>query len=670
MAAPFDSDAPIEDAPPSRAAIAATRPRRPPGVPVSAPASLASSSHPPSARGGRVLAHLSLAALGVVYGDIGTSPLYAVKECFLAPHGVAHTDANVLGVLSLVLWSLTLVVVVKYLSFIMRADNDGEGGILALLALVSPRSDGDRTRTAVVLTSLGLFGAALLYGDGVITPAISVLSAVEGLSVTTHAFDALVVPITIGILLALFIVQRRGTAGIGAIFGPMTLVWFGMIFLMGLPWILREPRVLAAVSPVHAVRFLLENGGKAFLVLGSVVLCITGAEALYADMGHFGTRPIRLAWYLVVFPCLIVNYLGQGALLLARPEVENPFFELVSGWVLYPVVVVATIAAVIASQALISGAFSLTRQAVQLGYCPRVTIIHTSGTAEGQIYVPEVNGALMVACIALVLGFRSSSSLAAAYGIAVTGTMAITSILFYRVARRHWRWPIAQAGGLVGLFLVIDLGFFGANAIKIVEGGWFPIVVALGVFTLMTTWKRGREALAHFMREAALPLAAFLEDLAVRKPHRVPGTAVFMTSDPEGAPPVLLHHYKHNKVLHEQVILLSVASADAPEVPPAERVSIEDVGQGFFRVRARYGFMQTPNVLEVLAACREKGLPIRTDDTSFYLGRETLLRTGSSEMAGWRKVLFAFMSRNARSATAFFGLPPNRVVEMGTQIEL
>ena len=629
-----------------------------------------SRAHAPSVPGRHALAKLSLGAIGIVYGDIGTSPLYAVKECFLAPHGVAHTSANVLGVLSLVLWSLTLVVVVKYLSFIMRADNDGEGGILALLALVMPRGAGRRGRAAMVLTSLGLFGAALLYGDGVITPAISVLSAVEGLGVATTAFDRFVVPITIAILVALFVVQRRGTASVGAIFGPAMIVWFATIALMGMPWIARHPGVLAAANPVHAVRFLLENRGKAFLALGSVVLCITGAEALYADMGHFGTRPIRAAWYAVVFPALIVNYLGQGALLLERPDVENPFFELVSGWVRYPVAIIATIAAVIASQALISGAFSLTRQAVQLGYCPRVTIIHTSGSAEGQIYVPEVNSALMVACVALVLGFRSSSNLAAAYGIAVTGTMAITSILFYSVARARWGWSFFQAGALVGLFLVIDLSFFAANAVKIVEGGWFPIAVALGVFTLMTTWKRGREALAQFMREAALPLAMFLGDLAQRKPTRVSGTAVFMTSDPEGAPPVLLHHFKHNKVLHEQVLLLSVATTDVPETPSADRVSIEDVGQGFFRVRAQYGFMQTPNVLEVLAACAEKGLRVRADDTSFYLGRETLLRTGTSEMAGWRKALFAFMSRNARSATAFFGLPPNRVVEMGTQIEL
>jgi KUP system potassium uptake protein len=552
----------------------------------------------------------------------------------------------------------------------MRADNDGEGGILALLALVLPTREGDRTRAAVVLTSLGLFGAALLYGDGVITPAISVLSAVEGLGAATPAFDALVVPFTIVILFALFVLQRRGTASVGAIFGPAMLVWFATITVMGIPWIVRHPAVLAAANPACAVRFLHANGSKSLLVLGSVVLCITGGEALYADMGHFGIRPIRSAWYLVVFPALIVNYLGQGALLLDRAEVENPFFELVSGWLRYPVVVVATIAAVIASQALISGAFSLTRQAVQLGYSPRVTIVHTSGKAEGQIYVPEVNGALMVACIALVLGFRGSSSLAAAYGIAVTGTMGITSVLFYSVARLRWHWSILKAGAVVGLFLVIDLAFFGANAVKIVDGGWFPIAVALGVFTLMTTWKRGRDVLAQFMRAASLPLEMFLDDVKTRQPLRVPGTAVFMTSDPDGAPPVLLHHFKHNKVLHAQVLLLSVASADAPEVPNRERVAIEDLGLGFFRIRARYGFMQTPNVLAVLAACRANGLKIDLNDTSYYLGRETLLRTGSSTMAGWRKALFAFMSRNARSATAFFGLPPNRVVEMGTQIEL
>ena len=649
-------------------------------------ASVAShSSHTPRADTPRDLARLALAALGVVYGDIGTSPLYAMKECFTRPHGVDPTPENVLGILSLVFWSLMFVVVLKYLSFIMRADNKGEGGILALLALVVPKHQGADTRARTTLVLFGLFGAALLYGDGVITPAISVLSAVEGLEIATPVFKSYVVPITLGVLVGLFLVQKRGTEKVGAVFGPATLIWFVTIAALGIPWIIRQPNVFAAIFPTHAIRFFVAHKGHGFLVLGSVVLCITGGEALYADMGHFGKRPIRFAWYLVVFPALLCNYFGQGASLLrscagglettaCHGAWDHPFYGLVNGilphFVLYPLVMLATVATVVASQALISGAFSLTQQAVQLGYCPRVTIVHTSDEAAGQIYIPEVNTALMVACVALVIGFKESSALAAAYGIAVTGTMAITSMLFYSVARDHWKWSRAKAGALVAVFLVFDLGFFSANVAKISHGGWFPIAVATLVFMFMNTWKRGRKVMATMIRNASLPLDMFMSDLRAEKPHRVKGTAVFMTQSPVGTPPALLHHFKHNKVLHEKVVLLSVRTEDVPEVDAEERVVVKDLGEGFWQVGARYGFMQTPNVPEIMAAASRNGLNAIEADTSFYLGRETLLTTGKTGMFQWAKALFVFMSRNSRPATAFFGIPPGRVVELGTQIEL
>ncbi len=641
-------------------------------------------SHPPPAPPARkstapqeVHAHggsvykLGLAALGVVYGDIGTSPLYALKECVTPPHGVEPTPENVLGLLSLIFWSITLVVVLKYLVFVLHADNQGEGGVLALLALVVPPEDGSPSKRRGFLLLLGLFGAALLYGDGMITPAISVLSAVEGLEVATTSLKAFVVPITCGILIALFLVQRRGTAGIGAVFGPVTLVWFGAIALAGIPQIVERPDVLVALSPVHAVRFFAQHGWHGFLVLGSVVLCVTGGEALYADMGHFGRRAIRYAWYAIVFPALLINYFGQGALLLDNPAAaKNPFYGLVHGGSLYAMVMIATVAAVVASQALISGAYSLTRQAVQLGYSPRVSIVHTSGTTEGQIYVPEINNLLMVSCVALVLAFHESSALAAAYGIAVTGTMAITSVLFYVVARSRWGWRKWQAAALVAMFLTFDLSFLGANVAKITQGGWVPIAVGVGMFTIMTTWKRGRALLGERLRAASLPLDAFLADVALSKPYRVKGTAVFLNANPAGTPVVLLHHFKHNKVLHEQVILLSVLTDRVPEVPAAERVKVRDLGYGFWQVSAHYGFMQTPSVPEILRQCAKSGLKTKENDTSFYLGRETLLATPGGGLARWRKKLFGFLSRNARPATAFFGLPPNRVVEMGAQIEL
>jgi len=616
------------------------------------------------------VALLGLAALGVVYGDIGTSPLYAIKECFAGDYGLTPTSANVLGVLSLVFWALLLVVVVKYLTFIMRADNHGEGGILALLALLRPAENP----TSFLIT-WGLFGAALLYGDGVITPAISVLSAVEGLEVAAPGLEFWVLPITVMILTALFMVQRRGTAGVGAVFGPATLVWFISISLVALPWIKDNPAVFAALDPLHAIRFLLAHGFHGFLVLGSVVLCITGGEALYADMGHFGPRPIRLAWYTVVMPALLINYFGQGAMLLAscptaasfsdaacRAATERPFYALVPGSLVIPMIVIATIATVVASQALISGAFSLTQQAVQLGFVPRVNIVHTSASTEGQIYVPSVNGMLAFACISVVVVAGSSSRLAAAYGIAVTGTMSITSVLFYAVARRRWNWSRLRAGALVGLFLVVDLSFFSANLAKLFHGGWFPMVAALGVFSMMTTWRMGARWRFRELAKVRIRFDDFFASLKLQKPVRVKGTAVFMTQDPEGTPLALLHQLKHNQVLHEQVIILTILTRNEPIVPPEERVSVVQMAAGFWRVVASYGFMDTPDVPEIMRCAARHGLETFRGRTSYFLGRETFIATGRSDLPRWRRVLFMFLARNARSPTEFFGIPPNEVV--------
>jgi len=625
-------------------------------------------SHAPKIESRSDLLKLSLAALGIVYGDIGTSPLYAIRECFTLPHGVHVTRENVLGVESLFFWSLTLVIVIKYLTFIMRADNRGEGGILALLALLK-RKPASKNSMLIYVT-IALFGTALLYGDGVITPVISVLGAMEGLGTTATFFTTpRIMAITIAILIGLFVAQRVGTARVGAVFGPAIMVWFLTIGSIGVYWISKRPEVLLAVDPRHAVYFLAAHRLHGFLVIGFVFLCVTGGEALYADMGHFGKTPIRIAWFFGAFPALLANYFGQGALLLTKGRVENPFFESVSGPLRWWLIGIAMIAAIVASQAMISGSFSLTRQAVQLGYAPRVTIKHTSGKAEGQIYVPEVNYALLIGCIALVLVFQNSGRLASAYGIAVTGTMAITSILFYGVARR-WGWSALKAGALVAMFLVMDLSFFGANIHKIAEGGWFPLMVGVLMFTLMTTWQRGRELLRKEFIALTLPLDLFLADVDRVRPHRVPGTAVFMTSNPEGTPPVLLHHFKHLKVLHEQVLLLSISTQHVPEVEEDELVAFSELGHGFFQIRAQYGFMQTPDVTEILDACAKKGLETRDSDTSFFLGRETLIISDKKGMAKWRKVLFAFMSRNARPANMFFQIPPNRVVELGTQIEL
>ena len=622
------------------------------------------------------LSLLTIGALGVVYGDIGTSPLYALRECFLGERHVTIEPANVLGVLSLIFWSLIVVICVKYLTFVLRADNEGEGGILALLSLTkASRAERGGPKGSFILLLLGLFAAALLYGDGVITPAISVLSAVEGLGVATHTFDPFILPITIAILIAIFAVQRRGTEGIGAVFGPAMLLWFVVLGFLGLRKILLQHpdhvSVLEAIHPGWALDFMTHAGGGAFFVLGSVVLVITGGEALYADMGHFGKRPIRLAWYGVVLPGLLLNYFGQGVLLLERGSAtENPFFELVPEWGLYPMVALSTIATIIASQAMISGSFSLTQAAVQLGYVPRVTIVHTSERAFGQIYVPIVNRALMIFCILLVLGFQKSSELAAAYGMAVMGTMTITSMLFYSVARERWQWSRLRAGAIVAVFLLFDLIFLGATVIKFFEGGWFPLAVGAIIFTMMTTWKRGRAEVARIMGRGNLPLELFLEDVERTQCHRVPGTAVVMTSALNGVPSVLLHHFKHNKVLHERVVLMSFLAEQRPEVRNRDRVTVETLEHGFYRVIARFGYMEAPRIAPVFRLCARQGLVLDASQTTFFLGRETLLPTGRSGMAPWRKKLFAFLSRNAVGATGYFGIPPNRVVELGAQIEI
>ena len=623
--------------------------------------------------GGKALAGLGLGALGVVYGDIGTSPLYALKECFNGPHGVPPTRADVMGVLSLVFWALTFVISFKYVTFIMRADNRGEGGIMALLALVGRRRTSAPARRALLVA--GLFGAALLYGDGAITPAISVLGAVEGLEVATPTLRPFVVPLSVGVLVLLFLFQKRGTGSVGAVFGPVMLVWFACLALIGLRGIAQAPEILSALSPRFAVDFFLAHRVHALLVLGGVVLVVTGGEALYADMGHFGRRPIRLAWYGIAMPALLLVYFGQGAVLLRDPAAAvNPFYLAAPGWSLYPLVAIATVAAVVASQALISGAFSLTHQAVQLGYSPLVTIRHTSHTAYGQIYMPGVNWLLGATCIALVLGFRSSGALAAAYGIAVTGTMTITTLLFYRVMRDRWRWRAWQAWPLTLLFLAVDLSFLSANVVKIEKGGWLPLAAGALVFMLMSTWKQGRDLLSERLRGGGKPLDAFLVELERNPPQRIPGTAVVLSPHPGTVPPVLLCHLRHNLVLHERVLLLYVSVYDAPTVPEGERFTVQDLGGGLFQVVGRFGFMEAPDVPMLLSSLPEsclRGARIEpAAGASYYLGRDTVLPTGPAKMGGWRKRLFIRMARNAPSASSFFVLPPNRVVELGQYVQL
>ena len=600
-----------------------------------------------------------------------------MRECFAPEYRLEPIPANVYGVLSLIVWLLIIIVSIKYIVFILRADNNGEGGILALLALIlqKQRRDQDSNRRKLIV-AFGLIGAALLYGDGVITPAISVLGAVEGLEVVTPAFKYLVIPFTIAVLAGLFFFQKHGTAKVGRIFGPVMIVWFSTIGVLGLREIMLAPQILLALNPWYGLKFFIDHGRGAFVLLGAVVLVVTGVEALYADMGHFGKRPIRIAWFALVLPALLLNYFGQGGLILRDPSASiNPFYLLAPRLLLYPLIALATVAAIIASQALISGAFSLTQQAVQLGYSPRVQIIHTSSQETGQIFVPEMNRILGVGCILVVLAFKSSGALGAAYGIAVTGTMAITTVLFYVLARTQWGWSVWRAGAFTAFFLIIDLALFGANILKIAQGGWVPLAIALGLFTLMTTWHRGRLIVRSLLVDASIPLDALLKDLGDEnpdkrfKPARVPGTAVFLTSETKDAPLVLLHHLKHNKVLHENVVLLSIVVAQVPEVPITERVEVTCFPHNFGRVKAKYGFMQTPNVPEVLALATERGIIAKPSETTYYLGRENLIPSGTKPLAHWRKRLFIFMQRNSRPATEFFGIPPNRVVELGAQME-
>jgi KUP system potassium uptake protein len=617
------------------------------------------------------LVPLTLTALGVVYGDIGTSPLYTIRECFYGTHAVAVTPENVLGVLSMVLYALFIVISIKYIAIVMRADNQGEGGILALTALVPARGRKAARSATPVLIGLGIFGAALLYGDGMITPAISVLGAVEGLQVETPLFAPYVVPMSVAILVVLFLMQKYGTHGVGRLFGPIMVVWFVTIAALGITWIVREPSVVGAINPVHAVKYFRAHGVPGIAVLGAVFLAVTGGEALYADMGHFGKTPIRIAWFALVLPALVLNYLGQGALLLLNGDAaRQPFFLLAPSWALFPLVGIATAAAIIASQALISGAFSLTQQAIQLGYAPRLDIEHTSSHEMGQVYVPQVNWALMVSTIFIVIGFGSSSALAAAYGIAVTMTMVITAVLLHVIAVERWKWPPAMALAITFVFLTIDLTFFGANLLKLFQGGWLPILIGACIFTLMTTWKTGRRLVAERLVARAIPIDHFLQVITAAPPIRVPGTAVFMTAQPRGIPPALAHNLRHNKMLHEHVVLLTVGTAPVPHVPEEQRITVDALGYGIFTVRLVYGFMEDPHVPNALQSARALGLHIDVEDITYFLGRETLLLTGRRGMGRWRERLFVVMTRNAVRATAFFRLPPERVIELGVQVEI
>jgi len=619
---------------------------------------------------GKRLAVLALSALGVVYGDIGTSPLYAVKEVFAGNHPIPITEANVFGSLSLFFWALVIVVSIKYVSFITRADNRGEGGIMALIALALHDAEG-KPRQMKFIMVIGVLGAAMFYGDGMVTPAISVLSAIEGLEVATPALKPFVIPLTLIVLFGLFFIQRRGTATMGRFFGPVMLLWFSTLALLGISNIVAHPAILTALNPLYGIEFLLANKALALVAMGNVVLAVTGAEALYADMGHFGRKPIVRAWFAFVLPALVLNYFGQGALILGNPATaENPFYRSAPEWALFPLVGLATVATVIACQAVISGAFSVTRQAMQLGFVPRMEVQHTSESAAGQIYLPAVNWGLMLAVMILVLGFKTSNNLAAAYGIAVTGDMVITSILATVVVAKGWKWGWPRACALFACFLSVELVFLAANILKIPDGGWFPLVAGVGVFVLMTTWKRGRELLSARLQGERLELSSFIDSLSNSMPTRVGGTSVFLNADPKGVPHALLHNLMHNKVLHERVVLVSVKFYDVPLVPEIDRVEVLQLKENFWSVIVQYGFMDDPNIPEALDFCAQFGLEFSSLETSYFIGRETLIPRLNSDMAFWREKIFVAMFRNAGSATAFFKIPSNRVVELGTQVVL
>ncbi|WIG54544.1 MAG: Kup system potassium uptake protein [Rhodanobacteraceae bacterium] len=618
----------------------------------------------------KALHMLVIGAIGIVFGDIGTSPLYTFGEAFSDQHGMPVTIFNVLGVLSLVLWTLLIVVALKYITFIMRADNKGEGGIMAMMALAQRATrDYPRTRRLVVLAAV--LGASLFFGDGVITPSITVLSAVEGLEVAAPALTHWVVWIAVVVLVAVFLVQKRGTGKVGSVFGPVMCVWFVALGLVGLYNIVQHPLVLRAINPWYGVNFFIHHGAGGFLVLGAVVLCVTGAEALYADMGHFGRKSITVAWYGFVMPGLVLNYFGQGALLVHDPKAaSNPFYLAVPEWALYPMIALATAAAVIASQAVIAGSFSIMRQAIQLGFLPRMPVVHTSNEEIGQIYLPWVNRLLMILVVLVVIGFGSSKALAGAYGIAVTGTMVIDTVLFLTVAWRMWKWNPLVIVGLGLFFLTIDLSFFGANTLKVEDGGWFPLVLGLAVFTILTTWRHGRDLVLRQLKHGGLALAPFIANLAEHPPTRVEGTAIFLVSDPDAVPHALLHNLKHNKVLHKRNVILTVETLETPYADPDERMELKDLGNDFYLLKLRFGFADDPNVPAALHECAKQGLEIKMMDTTFFLSRETIVATDRPGMALWRDKLFAFLARNALPATAFFSIPGNRLIELGAQVEI
>jgi len=617
------------------------------------------------------LSVLTLAALGVVFGDIGTSPLYTIKEVFsVSTHPVPLTEANMYGILSLIVWALIMVVSVKYVAFIMRADNRGEGGIMALLALASQSAEGNVQKRKIIMT-LGILGACMFYADGMITPAISVLSAIEGLELAAPILHPMILPITLIVLFGLFWTQSKGTALVGAFFGPIMLLWFGTLGVLGFLGIMQNPSILHALNPIYAIQFFAVSPWIAFVGLGAVVLAVTGAEALYADMGHFGRVPIRLAWFGFVLPALILNYFGQGALVLLDPNsIKNPFYLLAPAWMLYPLIILATMAAVIASQAVITGAFSVSRQALQLGFLPRMHVEHTSENEEGQIYMPRVNWGLMLAVMVLVVSFQSSGNLAAAYGIAVTGDMVITTLLAGFVFHSMWGWSKLRTGALVILFLTIDIAFFSANVLKIPDGGWVPLVLGIIIFTLMLTWKTGRTMVYTRLKNEAMELTPFIEAIGAHPPTRVPGNAIFMTPNPDGVPHAMLHNLKHNKVLHEKVVILTVKFLDYPHTSLEERVTLETLPHEFYKVTVHYGFKDDPDLPRDLASCREQGLVLEAMDTSYFIGKEILIASEKFGMATWRKKIFIGLFRSAETITNQFKLPPNRVVELGSQLKI